>query len=342
MNQVSFPGLGLDGFNINKEAFALGSVSVKWYGIIIMLGMVLAVGYVVMRSIERGVKLDHILDLALFTILFGVFGARMYYVIFEAIAGRFDMANWYRIWDGGLAIYGGIIGGALAVFVVLKIKKISFPMIGDFICPGLLIGQLFGRWGNFMNVEAFGTVTDLPWRMCSPAVTDYLVNKELVEVGSETYNALIAGTFGVHPTFLYESLWNLAGFLFIHLFLFKKRKYDGEVVLFTFAWYGFGRMWIEMLRTDTMSIGNMASPWYTRANVWIGLVFFVICTALLVLHRVRGTNFFFKKRTDEIPTDLVTSTKVTTVADKAYAIAIPAIEAALILMIVLLSVFQNL
>ena len=271
ISQISFPGLGIEPFSLDSVAFRIGSVSVAWYGIIITFGIVLAVLYVIWRASHRDIKADTILDIALLTVPCGVVGARLYYVLtsldrFHSFGDVFDIRS------GGLAIYGGIIGGAIAVIIMARVKKINFFALADMITPAVLIGQILGRWGNFFNAEAYGSMTDLPWRM------------GLFKGGDWIY---------VHPTFLYESLWNLLGFVLINLFfgLSKEKthkKYDGQIFLMVFAWYGFGRMLIEGLRTDSLYVGPF------RISQVLGLVFFLVGAGLLVYHHFTKTDMLFK------------------------------------------------
>ena len=271
ISQISFPGLGIEPFSLDSVAFRIGSVSVAWYGIIITFGIVLAMLYVIWRASHRDIKADTILDIALLTVPCGVVGARLYYVLtsldrFHSFGDVFDIRS------GGLAIYGGIIGGAIAVIIMARIKKINFFALADMITPAVLIGQILGRWGNFFNAEAYGSMTDLPWRM------------GLFKGGDWIY---------VHPTFLYESLWNLLGFVLINLFfgLSKEKthkKYDGQIFLMVFAWYGFGRMLIEGLRTDSLYVGPF------RISQVLGLVFFLVGAGLLVYHHFTKTDMLFK------------------------------------------------
>ena len=267
---VSFPGLGIDDFILNKVALKLGGLEIRWYGVIIALGMVLAFLYAGYRAKELKISTDDVLDLGLFSVIFGVIGARLYYVAMEA-----DMYDSFyeviAIWNGGLAIYGGIIGGALAVLAVStyksrKNKDINFFKCTDMILPGVMIAQSLGRWGNFFNGEAYGGI---------------------VAEGSPLYflrmgifpNNVSVGMAYVHPTFLYESLWNLVGFALINIF-WKKRKFNGEVALWYVTWYGFGRMFIEGLRTDSLYVGNI------RISQLIGFICFVVGFALIVTFRI--------------------------------------------------------
>lgn len=271
MNTLSFPGLGIEPFEINRIAFTLFGRSIAWYGVIITFGIVLAVLYVMWRAKQNDIKSDDILDIALVTVPCGIVGARLYFVLTSL--DHFD-SFWdiFKIWEGGLAIYGGIIGGALGVLLMSYFKKISFFKLADMITPAVLIGQILGRWGNFFNVEAYGTETTLPWRM---GIEHY---------GEWTY---------VHPTFLYESLWNTLGFVLINLFYgFKKEKthkqYDGQIFLMVFAWYGFGRMFIEGLRTDSLYVGPF------RISQLVGAFCFLAGASLLLYHLFTKTDMYFK------------------------------------------------
>lgn len=276
ISQISFPGLGIEPFSLDSVAFRIGKVTVAWYGVIITLGIVLAVSYVIWRASHRGIKADTILDIALLTVPCGVVGARLYYVLtsldrFHSLGDVFDIRS------GGLAIYGGIIGGAIAVIIMARVKKINFFALADMIMPAVLIGQILGRWGNFFNAEAYGGVTELPWRM------------GLYKGGEWIY---------VHPTFLYESLWNLLGFVLINLFFGLKKdqthkKYDGQIFLMVFTWYGFGRMLIEGLRTDSLYVGPF------RISQVLGLVFFLIGAGLLLYHHFTKTDMLFKPLAEE-------------------------------------------
>ena len=230
---ISFPSLGIDIDPIRE--IAIGPLSVHLYGVMIALGLTLAVIYGCRRSKEFGLTEDHILDGVLWVAPFAVLCARAYYCIFqwEEMYAHRPLAVFY-IWEGGLAIYGGVLGAVLGVFVLCRIKKISPFALLDLVSIGFLIGQSIGRWGNFFNREAFGAETDSFLRMglLDPAT------------GITTYH---------HPTFLYESIWNALGFLLLHK-LSKKREYDGQIALGYVVWYGLGRAFIEGLRTDSLYI----------------------------------------------------------------------------------------
>lgn len=257
---VTFPGLGLE-FQLNSILVSITEdFGIHWYGAIIAVGFLLAVFWCCRQSSRFGIKQDDLIDMLFFAVPLGIIGARLYYVFFEFSKRYYvegdpgeTLRRIVRIWDGGLAIYGGVIVGVLTAFVVSKVKKISFPALADLCCMGLLIGQTAGRWGNFVNVEAFGSVTDVPWRMAGPNVANYLLNNSLVN--ADAYEQIVSsGTLGVHPTFFYESVWNLIGFLIIALVIAHRRKFDGQMFLTYVAWYGIGRFWIEGLRTDSLYV----------------------------------------------------------------------------------------
>jgi phosphatidylglycerol:prolipoprotein diacylglycerol transferase len=192
----------------------------------------------------------------IFAVPAALVGLRAYYVIFyldlyRREDGSLDWGSIFRITDGGLAIYGGIIACAITLLIFCRVRKISFLAFADLGVHGLLIGQCIGRWGNFMNVEAYGSVTTLPWRMCSQSIANELWYKGLLD-SQEAYQAILDGTLGVHPTFLYESLWNFVGIFLIYFLGKYARKFDGQLCLTYFLWYGIGRTWIEGLRTDSL------------------------------------------------------------------------------------------
>ncbi len=255
---IAFPGLGIGEFTIDRVAFTVFGKEIYWYGVIISFAMLVAVGYVMWRTREyKGIKIDDIIDFALFIIIFGVIGARLYYVIFDPTPNYDSIIDVIAIWEGGLGIYGGIIAGGVTAMVVCRVKKIRIPCFLDMLAPAVMIAQAIGRWANFCNGEAFGGVTD--------SIFGMQLNNHLTG-----YQTVI-----VHPTFLYESLWNIAGFILLNV-LYRKRKFDGQIVLGYLAWYGFGRMFIEGLRTDSLYIGPI------RVSQLVGLLCFVLATAAMV------------------------------------------------------------
>lgn len=250
---IFFPGLGLE-FDLNRVAVVILGRPIYWYGIIIVSGLILAV-YLCSRWGKRfGITEDNIIDMMLFAVPAALVAIRAYYVIFNLsmFQNPDGSLNWTKILrysDGGLAIYGAIISSIIVLLIFCKVKKLSFLAFADLGVHGLFIGQLIGRWGNFMNVEAFGGTTALPWRMCGQSIADYLAYHGYVDQAG--YEAVLAGALGVHPTFFYESVWNLAGLVMVYL-LGRRRKYDGQCFLFYVFWYGLGRAWIEGLRTDSL------------------------------------------------------------------------------------------
>ncbi len=216
---------------MNPVAFSLFGLEIRWYGILMVLSFILAGSLLQRWGKEAGYKEDDLLDLTLVVILTAILGARLYYVAFSWDYYRGDILKIINLRGGGLAIHGGIIGGLLGGYIFSRIRKLNFLELTDFVAPGLILGQAIGRWGNFFNQEAHGGPTNLPW-----AIT-------------------VAGE-KVHPTFLYESLWNLAVF-FILLKTLKKKKFDGQVFLLHGILYSLGRFWIEGLRTDSLMLGPL-------------------------------------------------------------------------------------
>ena len=268
MVTVSFPGLGISEISFNKVAFSLfGTIEVRWYGIIMVTGIILAFLYAYYRSKHEGVSFDDLLDYAIFTVLSGIVGARLYYVITSG--QKYTFGEIFAIWNGGIAIYGAIIGGATALLCVSLYKKIKWQKVFDMVCPGVMIGQIVGRWGNFFNGEAYGE---------SPA-EDSLLYFMRMELRHEGWS----NSYICQPTFLYESLWNLVGFLIINA-LYKKKKFDGQVFLMYITWYGFGRMFIEGLRTDSLMVGTF------RISQVVAFLCFIVGLALLVYLGVRASN----------------------------------------------------
>ena len=269
-NEVSFPGFGWK-FSLKETAFDIKSFEIKWYALIITIGIILAVIYVMWRASQIKITKDDIIDYVLFAVPIGILGARLYYVITSLSEG----ATYDGLWDvlnprnGGLGIYGGIIFGTIVVAIVSIVKKIPFLAIADCASPALIMAQSIGRWGNFVNAEAYGGVTALPWRMSGSKFANELLSKKLIE--HSQYEKIIEGSLGVHPTFFYESAWNLIGFILINIF-FKHKKYDGQIFFMMFGWYGLGRLWIEGLRTDSLMVGPVG-----MLGMILALASFVVC-----------------------------------------------------------------
>ncbi len=260
-NTVSFPGFGIGEFKINPTAFKITkNITIEWYAIIICIGLIAA--YVVCDRLAKRFDItgDDVLDVLLFGLPAGFIGARLWYILgdLQSFDSFMDMIS---VWNGGLAIYGGIFGGCLAGYFVCRYKKVAFTNMLDLAAIGFMVGQIIGRWGNFANVEVFGVQTDLPWRM---------------GVGVDCIAEY------VHPLFLYESLWNLFGLLLI-LGYMDFRKYKGELFLLYTAWYGIGRAWMEPLRDSAYNLHIFG----LRVNMLLAILAAVVAIGLLVLIHLR-------------------------------------------------------
>lgn len=232
-SSISFPFLGLE---VNPiRSISVGPLNIYMYGLIIATGLVLAVMYCLKRSGNAGLTEDSMLDGVLWITPFAIVCARIYYVAFSWSEYKDNLISVLYIWNGGIAIYGSVIGAAIGVAIFCKVKKCSLPALLDIVVLGFLIGQFMGRWGNFFNREAFGATTDSFFRM------------GLFSTVSQRWEYY-------HPTFLYESVWNFAGFIALH-FLYPRRRYDGQIALGYCFWYGLGRCMIEGLRVDSLYWG---------------------------------------------------------------------------------------
>ena len=239
---ISFPGLFGDWqFTASGKLFGIGN-GVYWYGVLLAAGMLAGLYFCMHKAHKFGLTSDNVIDMILWAIPLCVLGSRIYYVVFYLDLyrnpdGTLNFMKMLRIWDGGIAIYGTVIAGFFTALVFCRIKKIKLWAMTDCCVMGLLIGQAIGRWGNFMNREAFGEQTDIFCRMrlwINPSAVDSI---QYIDV---------------HPTFLYESLWNIIGLLLIYFVVTRRRRFDGENTCFYFLWYGIGRFWIEGLRTDSL------------------------------------------------------------------------------------------
>lgn len=290
MYNVQFPGLGIS-VNINPVAFSIGSMTVKWYGVIIAVGFLLAFLYAMKSCKKMRIDDDKFLDVVIVGIIGGIIGARAYYVLFDTSSQYIiNPVSALYIWEGGLGIYGGIIGGLLCGALMAKHRKLSVLAVMDVASLGFLIGQTIGRWGNFVNQEAFGVETSLPWGMTSEATS-----------------RIASGP--VHPCFLYESLWCLLGFVLLHIFSRKFRRYDGQVFLLYIIWYGVGRFFIEGLRTD-----SLITPFLPiRVSQLVAVISVIAAVVLLIVFRKRtvltgcGSKKIMELNSlvDEIPEDMI-------------------------------------
>ena len=260
---ISFPMLG--GLTLNPPAyFTLFGRPIYFYGVLIGIGFLLGITFCARRAKRFGFTEDDVYDVMIWLIPCSILGARLYYVLFNLDYYLKHLNEFFAVWNGGLAIYGGVIAGVLVAYLVTRRKRIPFPAMLDNLVYGLLIGQIIGRWGNFMNREAFGRETEVFCRMGLTAPD-----------GTTVY---------VHPTFLYESLWNLGVLLFLLWFEKKgKRRFDGHCVTLYFLLYGLGRLWIEGLRTDSLYIGSTG----IRVSQALSLVLMLGAAAVLLKMRKR-------------------------------------------------------
>lgn len=274
-NLVQFPGLGLE-FNINRVAFTIGGLDVYWYGVLIATGFLLALVFAFRYAVDFGIDADRLVDVVLVGSVCAVICARAYYVIFSPVPYE-SFADMIYIRQGGLAIYGGVIGAALFGGLACKWRKLPILPTFDLVAMGFLIGQSIGRWGNFVNQEAFGSNTSLPWGMYSQATASYLSSWQTVLAQD---GVIVDPSMPVHPTFLYESIWCAVGFFALWAYM-KKRRFNGEIALMYAAWYGAGRFWIEGLRTDSLMLPGMT----LRVSQLIALISVVAAVAAIVIIR---------------------------------------------------------
>lgn len=302
---ISFPGLfGNWEFNASPVALPIGH-GIYWYGIILATGMLMGLLLCMKQAKRYGLDQDNVLDMILWAVPACILGSRIYYVVFyfslyQTATGAPDWGRIFAIWDGGVAIYGTVIAGILTAFLYTKVKKLKFSAMLDLCVMGLLLGQAIGRWGNFMNREAFGAETTLPWRMrLWTSATHYIE---------------------VHPTFFYESLWNVIGLLLILFVISKARRFDGENTWFYFLWYGLGRSWIEGLRTDSLYLFDwtfLGQP--IRVSQALSVVMVFISAAMLLY------NIKFKKHS---PDELLVNRVAAREAAETAAAGEPAAQAA--------------
>ena len=275
-NRVYFPNFGKgdnifkEGIDIDRVLFTVPGTNFKiyWYGFLITIGILLAMIYGFRRMKTVGIDPDRATDAVIGGLIGAIFGARFYYIIFNTEGMKFS--EFFDIRDGGLAIYGGLIGAILVGGIIAKVRKLKLTALLDVVAPCFLIGQCIGRWGNFFNQEAFGCNTTLPWGMFSETTRAYLMGSTVTAQSGVT----IDPNLPVHPTFLYESIWCFVGFLLLFRYI-KKRKFNGDIALRYMIWYGAGRFWIEALRTDSLmlvpSIGLRVSQLVAGIAVVVGV-----------------------------------------------------------------------
>lgn len=274
-DSIAFPHLHILLKHVGKRLM-IGNFSIAFYGIVIALGMVLAFIFIMKEAKRVGYKQDDFMDFFIFGIIFGVIGARIYYVIFSWDDYKNNLLQIFNIRGGGLAIYGGIIGGTITVIVLCHIKKLNFWKCADVIVFGVLIGQICGRWGNFFNREAFGGYTDGLFAMRIPIDAVNRAQDITAEMKANIVTVNGIDCIQVHPTFLYESLFNLCVFLFL-LWYRKRKKFDGEIFFLYIGLYGIGRSIIEGLRTDQLLLPGTS----IAVSQLLGLCLFVGSAAYL-------------------------------------------------------------
>ena len=255
MPEIWFPHLGIEIEQLSRTAFSIFGQDIYWYGIFIGLGVICGVLLVMHEAKRTGQNPDSYLDFAIYALIFAVIGARLYYVLFSWDFYSQNPEKIFAIREGGLAIYGGIIGGVLTAIIYCKVKRMDFWKMADTAAPSLILGQVMGRWGNFFNKEAFGGYTDnlfaMRYQLSQVRTSDVTpdILQHLVTVNG-------VGYIQVHPTFFYESAWNACIFVIL-LILQRKKKFDGQVCAVYFFGYALGRVWIEGLRTDQLLIGGI-------------------------------------------------------------------------------------
>ena len=281
---INFPNLHIYLEHVGKNINVFG-ITIAYYGMIIALGMLLGVSLILHRAKKDGLDPDQCLDICIFTIIFAVIGARIYYVAFAWDYYKDNLLSVFNIRQGGLAIYGGVLAGILTAYIMCRIKKIPFLQFADLAAPGLLVGQILGRWGNFFNREAFGQYTDGLFAMELPLNAVRSMDDITQEMLAHARVADGVTYVQVHPTFLYESLWNLA--LLIFLLWFTSRKhFHGEVFLLYLTGYGIGRAWIEGLRTDQLLLPGINIP----VSQALSILLVIVSVLIIAVRRRRERN----------------------------------------------------
>ncbi len=288
---ILFPNLNLVLTNVGKS-ISIGGFEIAYYGMVIALGMALGIMLILKIARKSGQNEDTYVDLTMITIVCAIIGARIYYVIFSWQDYKDDLRQIFNIRGGGLAIYGGVIAGLITILVFAKVKKLNVYLLLDTVCPGLAVGQILGRWGNFFNREAFGGYSNGLLAMALPrsAVRQGEITGQMLE-----HLKVIDGVefIQVHPTFLYESLWNLM-LLVCLLYLWKHRRYPGQIVFTYLIGYGLGRIWIESLRTDQLLLPVIQIP---VSQVVAGIM--ILVSAVLMIKRAENKANPQRKRKDK-------------------------------------------
>ena len=288
VNYISFPGLGIGEMEINKIAFSIGDINIRWYGIIVTIAIICGFAFACVRARKIGINFDSMLDYAIFTILAGIIGARLYYVAFSGDTYS-SFTDVIAVWNGGLAIYGGLIGGLLAIICVSAVKKVKLAKILDVAAPCVMLAQAIGRWANFVNAEAYGYNPDK-----IALYQDNIFRMDIRAADSDFVRHTL-------PTFLFESVWNIIGLLVLLFVIEKIKKYDGQSVLFYITWYGFGRTWIEMLRSDSLYISDI------RVSSLLGFLCFLTGVILMIIFGMKAK----RARLDSVEYESIYTSKPT-------------------------------
>lgn len=303
---VKFAGIAKE-FSVSNT-LNLGFATVRWYGAIIAFGFLLAVLFGGRIAYKWKINLDKMIDVLLYGTIGGIVGARLYYVAFKWDYYGQHLSDIFKIWEGGLAIYGGIIGGILAAFIVCRIEKLNFFNLLDMVSMSLLIGQGIGRWGNYANQEAFGSLTNKNWGMMSDTVAEY-ISRNASYFGLDNVDNvkqyIADNNLYVHPTFFYESVWCILGFFVLYIIMKKRRKFSGQLFLCYGVWYGFGRMVLEGLRSDSLYIANTSIRVSQALSAALMLVSLVLLISLYVKFSkhpkpIEGIDFFPPKSEKEL------------------------------------------
>ena len=284
-NIITFPNLNIGPLVIDPVALTVAGRDVMWYGVIITFAIIIGVIYVMSRAKKEKLLEDDVYDYALIVVATAILFARLYYVVFDPTPQYETFLDVIAIWEGGLAIYGAIIGGALAVFLVSRWKQVYFARFADMICPAVMIGQAIGRWGNFTNAEAYGSIEKFDFLFWSFDISDSMLTSHFL---------MNVNGINAQPTFLYESVWNIVGFLLILFIVNRRRLFAGMTTLFYFAWYGFGRMFIEGLRTDSLYLPGSDTM---RVSQLIGALTFIFATVAIVYFSIRAKKHPFDAST---------------------------------------------
>lgn len=295
-NEIVFPKLGID-LHLSSTAFRIGNLSIQWYGILITLGLILAMVYAFTQVKKYGLHPDRVLDAIIGGIIGAIVGARAYYVLLNWQDYAGDWKSILNLRGGGLAIYGGIIGGLLVGCLVAKLRKVKILPLLDIVGIGFLLGQGIGRWGNFFNQEAFGCNTNSIFGMSGGKIQEWITYSYPNTTFYQNFGTVLDASQPVHPCFLYESLWCLLGFVLLAIFAKKIRRYDGQIFLIYIGWYGLERAFVEGLRTDSLVIGSI------RVSQMLAILCVVVSVVLQIVFGARvkrmGTDYKMYKDTAE-------------------------------------------